>query len=314
MSAPSDSSSTVETSDLDARRFFVDIATAVLAPVCRIVRASLSLAGRLIGILRTALCAYFVTVSLICVPVLLVTGHPVWAACMSGVVVVHGFFVIDAWNSWRQTRAASTRDDAELEASRHRHRTIPAPVQRALSGQTARRLPSDPGNQTPERNYASEYVVLSAPPPVDVQNALRTIDEVDRQTDVTLTEGDCRTRLVALAHAAGEGRLLLQGRLNSLTRTVGLVVCESWHAGVPSGLSLVAELLESRAADWAAQTQRMEQLVYLAAHGALSIVAHGPSERRAVFVGRVWRADGALDVEYLARLLITDEEIAQWRR
>lgn len=119
-------------------------------------------------------------------------------------------------------------------------------------------------------------------------------------------------RLRALTTAAQTNRLLMQERKNRVTGRLGLLVCESWEPTVPHDVTLVAELLGDPSGDWEAQTICMDHLGCSARNGELSVVAHGRIECPTAFIALVSRKDDAVAISYLARLLTTAGDIAQW--
>ena len=95
---------------------------------------------------------------------------------------------------------------------------------------------------------------------------------------------------------------------------MGLLVCESWRSLEASQSALFAELLGIPGGTWAEQTQCMDYLTILARRGELSLVTHGTGTHHVTFVvSSVESADGRLAWSYLARFLLTDGELAQWR-
>jgi len=77
--------------------------------------------------------------------------------------------------------------------------------------------------------------------------------------------------------------------------------------------SLIAELLGRPGGEWDDQTSCMDRLVWLATTEGLSIVAQGPADQRVAFAACVHKGQGGtIEIEYAARLLITDGDIAQW--
>ena len=77
-------------------------------------------------------------------------------------------------------------------------------------------------------------------------------------------------------------------------------------------MRLIAELLGAPGDEWQVQTDYFERLDWLARRNQLSIVMHGTGDRLTSFVVRMHRTEGKLGWWYLARLLMTDGELAQW--
>lgn len=141
-----------------------------------------------------------------------------------------------------------------------------------------------------------------------------TIDGRDPETDLFTLEETCRQQLNLIMVAATEQRLMLQKRRHTVTGNVGLLVCESWRSLEASQSALFAELLGIPGGTWAEQTQCMDYLTILARRGELSLVTHGTGTHHVTFVvSSVESADGRLAWSYLARFLLTDGELAQWR-
>ncbi len=158
-----------------------------------------------------------------------------------------------------------------------------------------------------------EHITLFAPAPAGVQQALVTIDGRDPETDLFALEEICRWQLNLIMVAATEQRLMLQKRRHKVTGDVGLLVCESWRHGEASPSALIAELLGIPRGTWAEQTQCMDYLTILARRRELSLVTHGTGTHHVTFVvSSVESADGHLTWSYVARLLLTDGELAQW--
>jgi hypothetical protein len=140
-----------------------------------------------------------------------------------------------------------------------------------------------------------DYLSLFHPVPSNVSNALETLDG----------------RAEAPLPADG---LLLQTRRNRATGRVGLLVCESWVSLDPSNATVLAELLGAPGGSWEDQTAYMDRLTVLARKDALALVAHGMGEHVVTFVVSAFEnRDGHITFSYLARLLNTDGELAQWR-
>lgn len=156
-----------------------------------------------------------------------------------------------------------------------------------------------------------EYIQLFAAPPHGVQQALRTLP--GGAEDILTKAEDCIRQLHTMIVAAKEERLLLQERQNLSSGEVGLLVCESWKPQVPEEVSLIAELLEVPGGTWEDQTLCFQRLERLAIQNELAVVAHGLGTRITPFIARMEEHDGSVRIAYLARMLRSAGELAQWR-
>ncbi len=170
--------------------------------------------------------------------------------------------------------------------------------------------PSDLRHSAPGR---VEYLRLFATAPPKVRAELVTIDG-PTEDDGYYEDGALFRRHVALlARAAQEGRLWGQMRQHRDTGRTGYVMCESWNMSDTRGAAVLAELVSDHTAPWVVQTEYMDRLATLAGTGRIAIVSHGPGEQLVPFLVTAFeQREGKLAFEYLARLLVTEYELAQW--
>lgn len=163
-----------------------------------------------------------------------------------------------------------------------------------------------------EEILVSNYIGIFDDAPGNVRQALCTVDRFEPGTNALDLQPECLWQLKTLLAAAAENRLLLQTRKNRFTGEVGLIVGESWTSADSQDVRLIAELFGAPGCEWQVQTACFERLDWLARRNQLSIVTHGTGDRPTSFVVRMHRTQGKLGWWYLARLLITDGELAQW--
>jgi hypothetical protein len=163
-----------------------------------------------------------------------------------------------------------------------------------------------------DKLLAGIYLHQFAPAPAHVREALATRDGHLVPEDIVTFEAACRGELALLRAAAASNRILLRPRRNRLTGAVGLVLCEAFSAEDSEVVRVVAELLGPPGADWSVQTTYCDRLVWLAHRGELSIVGHGEGGARVAFLARLTETEHHIAVGYVARLLLSDAELAQW--
>lgn len=163
-----------------------------------------------------------------------------------------------------------------------------------------------------EEILVSNYIGIFDDAPGKVRQALCTEDRFEAATNALGLQAECLWQLRTLLAASAENRLLLQTRKNRFTSEVGLIVGESWTGADSQDVWLIAELLGAPGDEWQVQTEYFKRLDWLARRNQLSIVTHWTGGRLTSFVVRMHRTEGRLRFWYLARLLMTGGELAQW--
>jgi hypothetical protein len=156
-----------------------------------------------------------------------------------------------------------------------------------------------------------QFIVLFDQEPEAVRHAYQT--KVEPFADVEAFETKARELLTALEIAARGDRLGLYERRNLLGGKLGLIIEEGWRPRDVVVTNTLAELLSDapHELDDAAK-ERFDYFCWCALHQDLSAVVHAMGDSRVAFAAVVNKTDDDLELDYLARLLVTDGDVLQW--
>ncbi len=156
-----------------------------------------------------------------------------------------------------------------------------------------------------------QRMVLFDPEPDALRHAYETVTE-PFGSDIADFEAQVRELLDSFETAAMEGRLFFGACRNAMTGERGLIVGTGREHEIPTAL---AELLgpSPHEMDDLARYQ-FDWLGWSASRRELSAVVHAdePGGSRVAFAALARSQDDNLVFEYLARLLVTEVERAQW--
>jgi hypothetical protein len=171
-----------------------------------------------------------------------------------------------------------------------------------------------------------ETLVIFKPVPPDLQDDIGTVEPRPRKCHPGFDGRNLKIAdrgwdvIVAIALAAKNQRLLLTERKNRITGRWGLIVCDVdqprmyYEPGRP-----LAELPASVPAQLDEEAKgRFNRMGWNAERSRSSLVIHKPFQgtwaRASAFVCLLGKGQGdALRIQYHARLLLHDQEVAQWR-
>jgi hypothetical protein len=156
-----------------------------------------------------------------------------------------------------------------------------------------------------------QFIVLFHQEPEPVQHAYQT--RVEPVTDIAAFETKARELLNSFEIAARGDRLGLYERWNLLVGTPGLIIGEGWQPRDVVVTNTLAELLSDapHELDDIAK-ERFDYFCWCALHQDLSAVVHAMGDSRVAFAAVVNKTDDDLELDYLARLLVTDGDVLQW--
>ncbi len=173
----------------------------------------------------------------------------------------------------------------------------------------------------PARTRTTRKVVVFQPPHADLLANLRT-----PVAEAALSRAEVDARAVAvlerIENAARTRRLgVFQGSWRATGEVAAIVVEALPHVPLRDGATPIRALGElpvpvATEADWEVVKAKLDRLGSLAEAGRLELMIHAPragsGERNFAFAALFSDDGGRIEVNYLARLLVHEEEASQW--